>query len=251
MKNAGIGISVVTILLFGMTTVGWAGAGGGGGGRVPSAGGGGGSAGTAGRPVQPGGQVVHYQGQGGGSATIQFPPAKVTLLRMVDLEGNVDYESYKDAESANKKLKELTAQYEKALAWRQTVEATLAKQGLKSDHAAPVEPIVDVVKKDIAKADVAAAIKEAKDWAIYEIAIGDRVKRVVAYAHTDAFAKALADAEFGRVYNQWVQDGRKDGQEPNPPTVTKAGDALDKAQAKKALLAKAASGNAAPGGKSL
>lgn len=193
----------------------------------------------------------YSQGQGGqggysgqGSVGVSYTPAKVTLLRTVDHDGNVDYQTCKDAESPEKKLKELTAQYEKALAWRQKTDSTLTKQDLKSERTAPVKPIVEVVKKDVAKSDVTAAIKEAKDWAVYEIAVAGQTKRVVSYARTDAFAKAVADAEFGRVYNQWVKAGRKEGQEPKPATVTKVGEAMERAQAEKALAAKATAGNA-------
>ncbi len=192
-----------------------------------------------------------YSGQGGqggyngrGSVGATYTPAKVTLLRTVDHDGNVDYQTCRDAESAEKKLKDLTAEYEKAVAWRQKTEATLVKQGLKSERVAPVQPVVDVVKKDVAKADASAAIKEAKDWAVYEIGIAGQTKRIVSYAHTDAFARAFAEAEFGRVYNQWVKEGKKDGQEPKSPTLTKVGAALDKTQAEKSLTAKTADGKA-------
>jgi hypothetical protein len=193
----------------------------------------------------------YYQGQGGqggysgqGSVGATYTPAKVTLLRTVDHDGNVDYQTCRDAESAEKKLKDLTAEYEKAVAWRQKTEVNLTKQGLKNDRVAPVQPIVDVVKKDVAKTDASAAMKEAKDWAVYEIGIAGQTKRIVSYAYTDAFARAFAEAEFGRAYNQWVKTGKKDGEEPKPPTVTKVGAALDKADAQKALVAKTTVANA-------
>ena len=165
-------------------------------------------------------------------------------MRTVDCEGNVDYQTRKGAESAEKKLRDLVAQYEKDLAWWQKIEAEFAAKGLKNERVAPVRPIIDVVKKGVAKSEATGAIKNARDWAVYEIAIASRVKRIAAYVNTDAFANAVADAELARVYNQWVKDGKKDGQEPKDPTVTRIGAALDKVQAEKALAAKATTGSA-------
>lgn len=53
----------------------------------------------------------------------------------------------------------------------------------------------------------------------------------MAYAHSDVFAKAIADAEFAKVYNNWVQAGKKEGQEPKPFTVKTVSEAATKAQA--------------------
>lgn len=221
--NSPIRICVTAILSFGFAMNGWPGQGG----QTFSQG------------------QMRTSGQGGYSgASVTFTPAKVVLLRTVDHEGNVDYQTCKNAELAEKKLKDLTADYEKALAWRQKTETSLVRQGLKSERAAPVQPIVDVVKRDIAKTDASAAIKEAKDWAVYELVIAGQTKRIVSYAHVDVFAKAVAEAEFGRVYNQWIKDGRKEGQEPKPATVTKVGEAMDRAQAEKLLAARTTSGNA-------
>ena len=103
-----------------------------------------------------------------------------------------------------------------------------------------MQPVVDVVKANVAKTEAAAAIKDAKDWALYEITTDATVKRVLAYADSDVFARALADAEYARVYNQWVKDGKKDGAEPKPSTVIKVGEAGSKMQAQKALSAKPA-----------
>ncbi len=82
------------------------------------------------------------------------------------------------------------------------------------------------------------AIREATDWAVYEITTASSVKRVLAYAGSDEFAKALADAEYARVYNQWGKNGKKVGAEPQTPTLNKVGDACNKMQAQKLLNSK-------------
>jgi hypothetical protein len=179
--------------------------------------------------------VYSSQGQGGGTS-ITYAPAKVVLIRTVDHEGNVEYLTGKDAGSADSKLKDLTAQYEKALGWWEKTGAGMAKQGMKSDRVAPVKPVVEVVKKDVAKTEASAAMKSAKDWAVYEVGAAGQTKRVVAYAHADAFAKALGEAEFGRAYNRWVKEGKKPGLEPKPASVSKVSDALGKAEVQSALL---------------
>jgi hypothetical protein len=179
---------------------------------------------------------TYSSGQGQGGTGITYTPAKVVLIRTVDHEGNVEYQSGKDADSADKKLKDLTTQYEKALSWWERTDAGMTKQGMKSDRPAPVKPIVEVLKKDIPKSDATAAIKSAKDWAVYAIATAGVTKRIVAYAHADAFAKALADAEFGRAYNRWVKEGRKPGLEPQPATVAKSSEAMGKTEAQAAVL---------------
>jgi hypothetical protein len=106
---------------------------------------------------------------------------------------------------------------------------------LKNERVTPVQPVVDVVKANVAKTEASAIIKDAKDWAVYEITTDATVKRVLAYADSDVFARTLADAEYARVYNQWVKDGKKDGAEPKPSTVIKVGEAGSKMQAQKAL----------------
>jgi hypothetical protein len=164
--------------------------------------------------------------------------SKVTLMRVVDCEGKIDYVISKDATTLEKKRTDLTAQYERAVAWRKQTDSTFEKQGLKNERVAPVQPVMDVVKTDVAKTDVSAALRDAKDWAVYEITTASSVKRVLAYAGSDGFANALADAEFARVYNQWVKSGKKDGAEPKPPTVSMVGEACNKMQAQKILSSK-------------
>jgi len=164
------------------------------------------------------------------------PPAKVTLARIVDSSGNVAYETLKDAKAVELQSKALTEAYEKAMAWRAKTDKSLEAKGLKNEKASPVPPVAETIKTDITKADANAAAKSAKDWAAYEIVLAGRTKYVVAYAHSDAFAKALADAEFAKDYNQWVKAGKPEGQEPKPCTVNKITEALTKPQAQQKAL---------------
>ena len=174
------------------------------------------------------------------SAVTPRAPVIVTLVKIVDSEGKIDYLTCKDEAAVDRKRTELTAQYEKAVAWRKQTDTAFEKQGLKNERVTPVQPVVDVVKANVAKTEASAAIKDAKDWAVYEITTDATVKRVLAYADSDVFARALADAEYARAYNQWVKDGKKDGAEPKPSTVIKVGEAGSKMQAQKALSAKPA-----------
>jgi len=81
MKNASVGTFVVSVLFLGMATS-----------EVPA------GQGQASSQVQ-----MRTSGQGGQSgASVTFTPAKVTLLRTVDCEGNVDYQTCKDSESAER-----------------------------------------------------------------------------------------------------------------------------------------------------
>ncbi len=174
------------------------------------------------------------------SAVTPRAPVMVTLVKIVDSEGKIDSLTCKDEAAVDRKRTELTAQYEKAVAWRKQTDTAFEKQGLKNERPVPVQPILEVVKADIPKSEATAIIKDAKDWAVYEITTDATVKRVLAYADSDVFARALADAEYARAYNQWVKDGKKDGAEPKPSTVIKVGEAGSKMQAQKALSAKPA-----------
>ncbi|MEI6210018.1 MAG: hypothetical protein WCR06_00190 [bacterium] len=214
-------VSFLAVLLVSMQATDWAQAAG-------ACGGGGGV-----RPAPQG-----NCGGGGGSPAVVLPPVKVTVARVVDCEGKIDYLTCKTAAEVTKRREELKNKYETALVWWKNVDESFAKQGLKNERVAPVEPIVDVIQADILKKEAAGAIQKTKDWAVYEIATTPRTKRVLSYAGSDGFAKALADAEFARVYNQWVKGGKKDGEEPKAPTVSKVGDSANKEQAQKLLSAR-------------
>ncbi|MEI6211166.1 MAG: hypothetical protein WCR06_06025 [bacterium] len=191
------------------------------------AGGGGGGGGCG---IGMGGQAG-AGGGGGGGVFVPAPVTKVTLARLVDAEGKVDYQTFTDAAAMERRQKAMTEAYNKAVAWRVKVDGSLTPKGLKNEKSAPVAPFVEVIQKDVKKTDASAAIKDAKDWAVYEIEMAGATKRLVAYAHSDVFAKAIADADFAKVYNKWVQAGKKEGQEPKPFTVKKVSDAATKAQA--------------------
>ena len=171
---------------------------------------------------------------GGGS--VKAPPAKVTQVRIVDSSGNVAYEMLKDAKAIERRSKVLTEAYEQAMAWRERTAKSFEAKGLKNENESPVPPVVEVVGTDIAKTEANAAARSAKDWAVYEIVLAGRTKHVVAYAYSDAFANALADAEFAKDYNQWVKAGKQEGQEPKPCTANKITEALTKPQAQQKAL---------------
>jgi hypothetical protein len=175
-------------------------------------------------------------GQGGSVSVTKAPPAKVTLMRIVDSSGNVAYEMLKDAKAIERRSQALTEAYEQAMAWRERTAKSFEAKGLKNEKESPVPPVVEAVKTDIAKTDANAAVRSAKDWAVYEIVLAGRTKHVVAYAYSDAFANSLADAEFAKDYNQWVKAGKPEGQDPKPCTVNKITEALTKPQAQQKAL---------------
>lgn len=180
-------------------------------------------------PFSGGGPTSGGGPSGGGS--VKAPPAKVTQARIVDSSGNVAYVILKDEKAIERQSKVLTEAYEKAMAWREKTDPSFEAKGLKNEKESPVPPVVEVVGTDITKTEANAVARSAKDWAVYEIVLSGRTKYVVAYAYSDAFANALADAEFAKDYNQWVKAGKQEGQEPKPCTVNKITEALDKFQA--------------------
>ena len=187
----------------------------------------------------PGGWTTQGGGSQGSGGYVKAPPAKVTLTRIVDSSGNVAYEMLKDAKAIERRSQALTEAYEQAIAWREKTDKSFEAKGLKNEKVSPVPPVVEAVKTDIAKTDANAAVRSAKDWAVYEIVLAGRTKHVVAYAYSDAFANALAEAEFAKDYNQWVKAGKPEGQDPKPCTVNKITEALTKPQAQqKALTAR-------------
>jgi hypothetical protein len=205
--------------------------------QVPRVHGGGGGVGVGGGGgMGMGGQAG--AGGGGGGVFVPAPAPKVTLARLVDAEGKVDYQTFTHAAAMERRQKAMTEAYNKAVAWREKVDASLTAKGFKNEKSAPVAPVVEVIKKDVTKRDASAATKDAKDWAVYEIEMAGATKRQVAYAHSDVFAQAIADADFAKVYNKWVLAGKKEGQEPKPFTVKKVSEAATKAQAETGRMQK-------------
>lgn len=162
---------------------------------------------------------------GGGSDD----PSYTTLLKIVNCEGEVEYITAAMDSVVKAKVNTAEKEYEKSLKKWENSEKKFKhqKKDMLFDKVKPVKPITKTIKDDLKSLSVARKYRDKlpkKDFAVYEIHLSTEVLRRVSYAGDDAFIKAVADAEYAKLYNNWVNRGGTEDEQPEKPIVRIASD---------------------------
>ncbi len=163
------------------------------------------------------------------------------VTKLVNCWGKVTriiYGAYGNSFDLQGRKRNLQAEYEKAKRNWDKISSAGSKPGeTLNERVEPVAPIVEILANNMKKKSEAENMwLNTLDYAVYAIRIGDTLQYHVAYAHSDAFAKALARADYAKLSNARLRSGgEKAGGELPQPTVEKLTEALSRHDAETEL----------------
>lgn len=162
---------------------------------------------------------------GAGVRMVKKPPKP--LMRTMDHTGRIAYTRISDTASKQKRMDKA---YQDALKRWERMQAAFLKMSSNKDKMytkiKPVKPVVEAVANDKDR---------NKDYAVYEIKIGDTTIREIANANAQVHVESRANAKHADLHNKWVKSGKPESTQISAPVVKKVACGMSRTEAGRKL----------------